>query len=696
MAMSSPSSVRRHRLGLRARLSILSVGIAVLAVAGVVLVQSVNSLRLGREQGFSRTEAITHQHAGEVQLRLAAAMDTARALAHAFEGLKANRITSRKTFRQILQSTLTSSKDFRSVWSCWEPLAFDGDNDESFKGAEAHDETGRFVACYTRLDGARIVAEARSDYQSETSGYALALRQDREVLSDPFSYKAGGEAARVASVVVPIRHENRVVGALGIDFPLDNFQPLIGSIRPFGAGWATLLSMSGEFVAHRDVERIGKNFLSFGDRAVREKILGSVLAGKPYSVVENDPQRKMRVGRYYLPIQAGEAQQRWVININAPEEQILAETRHIVWIAIGTGVGACILALILGLWAAGTIARPVVALKDFSVVVAQGDLTRTIALQRDDEIGELASAMNAMVTKIKEIVAGIGMGVHTLATAAAKMADISRQMSMGAETTVTKANSVAAAAEEMTANMHSVSAAMEQASTNANTVAVAAGEMSVNINKVANNVTEVEATANKAVELSNRASGQVNDLGRATEAIGLVTETIRAISEKTNLLALNATIEAARAGEAGKGFAVVANEIKELAKQTADSTVDIGRKLNGIHKATTTTVVEINQVVSAIEQVDHLLGAIATGIGQQNIATRDISENIHQASQGLKEINVNVNQSSLAAGQVAKEIVDVNESANAISNSSSQVRQSAGELQELSQQLQVMVKQFKT
>ena len=187
----------------------------------------------------------------------------------------------------------------------------------------------------------------------------------------------------------------------------------------------------------------------------------------------------------------------------------------------------------------------------------------------------------------------------------------------------------------------------------------------------------------------------MNELGLAAEEIGVVTETIRAISDKTDLLAMNATIEAARAGEAGKGFAVVANEIKELAKKTAESTEDISRRLQGIQKTTGLTVAEIQEVGQVIHQLDEIVNAIATAVSQQKSATAEISENIGQTSLGIQEVNVNVSQTSLAAGQVAQEISDVNESANEISNSSAQVQQSATELSRLAEQLKEMIRKFK-
>ncbi len=362
---------------------------------------------------------------------------------------------------------------------------------------------------------------------------------------------------------------------------------------------------------------------------------------------------------------------------------------------VGIAVGGAVLAVLLGIFVARSITVPLRKGVDFSTAVANGDLTQTIALNRKDEVGELAVAMNTMVTKIKEIIGGIEAGVNTLSSSATEMAAISNQMTSGSETTVAKANAVAAAAEEMNSNMNSVAASMEQATTNVSTVAAAAEEMSTNIGNVSHNTNDAKTAANSAVDLTKKAADQVNELGQAAEEIGVVTETIKAISDKTNLLALNATIEAARAGEAGKGFAVVANEIKDLAKQTAEATGEIAKKLSGIQKATGVTVQEINDVVLAITRVDELISTITEAIQQQSIATREISENVNQASLGLQEISENVSQSSAAAGQVAKDITEVNEAANEISNSSSQVQQSATELSKLSEQLKVMVGKFR-
>src|SRR6185503_13283257 len=100
----------------------------------------------------------------------------------------------------------------------------------------------------------------------------------------------------------------------------------------------------------------------------------------------------------------------------------------------------------------------------------------------------------------------------------------------------------------------------------------------------------------------------------SSNEIGKVIKVITSIAEQTNLLALNATIEAARAGEAGKGFAVVANEVKELAKETAKATEEIGQKIDAIQHDTRGAIDAIKQISQVINQINDISNTIASAV----------------------------------------------------------------------------------
>ena len=332
-------------------------------------------------------------------------------------------------------------------------------------------------------------------------------------------------------------------------------------------------------------------------------------------------------------------------------------------------------------------------LKD--IAQGEGDLTKRLKVETKDEVGEMAEWFNKFIDTIQNIIKDVAQNANRVKDASGELSEISKQMTFGAEQTSEKANVVAAAGEEMSSNMSSVAAATEEASANVNMVASAAEQMIATINEIAQNSEKASSITSEAVAQTQNASNKVNELGSSADEIGKVVETITEISEQVNLLALNATIEAARAGEAGKGFAVVANEIKDLAKQTAEATQEIKGKIGGIQGSTDATVTEIGQILEVINDINDIVSTIATAVEEQSVTTKEIAENVVQASQGIQEVNENVAQSSSVAEDIAKDIADVNQASGKMSDSSSQVNLSAEALTRLSETLNEMVGKFK-
>jgi methyl-accepting chemotaxis protein len=370
----------------------------------------------------------------------------------------------------------------------------------------------------------------------------------------------------------------------------------------------------------------------------------------------------------------------------------VSRTQKAMIVAMTVGI---IAALIFGVVLSLSVTKPIEKGVSFAEKIADGDLSQTLDIDQNDEIGIQAKAMNRIVVRLGHMFSDIASSVETLFSSSNALSHIAQQMSLGANQTTDKSNMAASAAEEMSANMNSVAAAMEQASSNVGMVATAAEEMTSTVNEIAQNSEKARNITAEAVSKARSASERVALLGKAAQDIGKVTEAITEISEQTNLLALNATIEAARAGEAGKGFAVVANEIKELARQTADATQEIKGKIGGIQDATEGTVKEIGMISSVIDQVNEIVSTIATAVEEQSVTTKEIAGNVSQAAQGIQDVNEHVSQSSVVAGEISKDIAEVNQASVEISNSSSQVNMSAEELNRLADQLKGMVAKFK-
>lgn len=232
------------------------------------------------------------------------------------------------------------------------------------------------------------------------------------------------------------------------------------------------------------------------------------------------------------------------------------------------------------------------------------------------------------ITQLKQVEATLENTVQTLASAAQELTSVSQQMASNSEETAAQASVVSAAAEQVSRNVETVASATEQ--------------MGASIQEIAKSANEAARVATAAVKVADKTNATVSKLGESSVEIGNVIKVITSIAQQTNLLALNATIEAARAGEAGKGFAVVANEVKELAKQTAKATEDIGGKIEAIQTDTKSAVEAIAQIGRIISQINDMQSTIASAVEEQTATTAEIARNVGEAALGSREIAQNV------------------------------------------------------
>jgi methyl-accepting chemotaxis protein len=385
--------------------------------------------------------------------------------------------------------------------------------------------------------------------------------------------------------------------------------------------------------------------------------------------------------------------------ISAFRNTVDSKVDQVTWIQYLTMIVTIVVLVVAIVVCIGFIAvKPIKALTDrvADLVEGDGDLTKRLQLSARDEIGVLAVWFNRFIERMQSLIREIMANAQTLNQSSSDMSRIADTLSAGADGMSSRSSQVATAAEEMSGNMNSVAAASEETSTNVNMVATAVEEMNATVNEIARNSEKARLVTEKAVQNTNNAASRVNQLGDAAAAISKVTEVITDISEQTNLLALNATIEAARAGEAGKGFAVVANEIKELARQTADATGDIKDKINRIQQSTTTTIEEIGKITQIIDNVNALVATIATAVEEQSATTREIAGNVSQAAVGINAMNEKVAGNSTVAGNIARSISEVDQTAGEMAGSSIRVKESAGSLLKLAEQLNTMVGRFRT
>jgi methyl-accepting chemotaxis protein len=292
--------------------------------------------------------------------------------------------------------------------------------------------------------------------------------------------------------------------------------------------------------------------------------------------------------------------------------------------------------------------------------IASQDLRARVEGKYRGDHAAIKENINRMGVDLHNSIQQIAQSASVLASASEELTASSHQMAGNAEETATQANVVSAAAE--------------QVSKNVSVVATGADQMQTSIREIARSANEAAKIAKNAVRAAETTNQTIGKLGDSSLEIGKVIKVITSIAQQTNLLALNATIEAARAGEAGKGFAVVANEVKELAKETAKATEDIGQKIEAIQSDTKGAVQAIAEIGAVINQVNDISNTIASAVEEQTVTTNEIGRNVAEAARGTSDIAKNISGVALAAQNTTQGASDSQKAASSLAAMASQLQ----------------------
>ena len=328
---------------------------------------------------------------------------------------------------------------------------------------------------------------------------------------------------------------------------------------------------------------------------------------------------------------------------------------------------AVLLVSIAGFVIQRSITVPLRGFMQFVEQIGNGDLTRQAPTASRDEVGKLGETLNQMVAGLRDLAGQTRAATENLnASSAEILASVQQQVAGTREQ--------AASVQEITTTVEEISQSGGQISERAKQVAAAA-EATASITTQGLQSVQIATRSMEAIREQVEAFAEhIVSLSEKTQAVGEIISAVTDIAERSNLLALNAAIEAAGAGEHGVRFAVVASEMKNLADQAKESTVQVQSILGAIQKGINSSVMLTEEAVKRAEagkeQAENTEGVIRqmAGTTQESVqafqqiiaATNQQQIGLDQVTQGMKDIRQAATQTASASGQLEKAVANVN------------------------------------
>jgi len=642
---------------IKIKLSIMMIAIVAFVAGGLAIIQLVQASDIALRLSKQKTLYLARQYAQYWDGRLNGYINVLQTLSNIFNFYEEIPVADRRQqFEDNLNGVFEDMPDFVRLATAWKPNAIDG-MDSQYIGRVGSTPTGQFAYTLSRETG-QIRAAAGTSVQ-ETMDWITGPNSKVVGMGSPSPFNNQGKSTFAVRIVCPVINKrlNESVGAIIAQLDIAMIQPRVEEIVK---GMEEISNISiytdqGFVLANDDPQYIGKQIddePQYHDQinAVKEIIKNA----KEWEGVEYDPDMKTNIVMAITNIPIGSSPTTWSIMVGSTETYILRDVNSLRNFVLILASIALLVAVVIIYFVLGSTTAPIVkvanTLKDISE--GEGDLTQTIAVHSNDEVGDLAIYFNKTIGKIKDLVllikkqAGVlkdignALASNMTETAAAINEITSNIQSIkgrviNQSASVTQTN---ATMEQVVGNINKLNGHVESQSQNISQASSAIEEMVANINSVTNtlinNATNVN-TLKDASEIGRsglqEVASDIQEISRESEGLLEINAVMENIASQTNLLSMNAAIEAAHAGDAGKGFAVVADEIRKLAESSSEQSKTIGTVLKKIAESIKKITVSTDNVLARFEAID-------TGVKTVSQQEENIRNAMEEQEQGSKQV----------------------------------------------------------
>ena len=356
-----------------------------------------------------------------------------------------------------------------------------------------------------------------------------------------------------------------------------------------------------------------------------------------------------------------------------------------------------------------SITKPLKKLVVTSSEIREGDLTQTIEIHSNDEIGQLAKGFNEMTHSLRTLIGRINTSAGHVAAASEELTASVRQASEATEQITMAMDQVSDGVTTQTSSVEhgalllfNVTEGIQHVANNSSSIANASTYTREKAEDGGKLVGQTVNQMHLIAESVSQSDAVIQALNDKSKQIGDILEAIQNIADQTNLLALNAAIEAARAGEHGRGFAIVADEVRKLAEQSSGSSNEIGKLIGEIQEDMGKTVKSMSNVNEEVQS-----GLVIANETKQNFAeilhsTNEIATQIESMvetangmSKGANEVSVSVGEIAMTVQNNATSTQSVAASAEEQLASMEEISSAASTLSQMAEELQVLIERFK-